>query len=167
MLVNKVAESGVLVLNLEQYKPSIKIHPFDISSFLLHGFILKEKEFRLALKEFNWQELANTSVAIFCSTDAIVPPWAYMLIASYLQGIADVNFNEPAILEKQLWADSVKNRLEIAEFTDKRVIIKGCSDDIIPESAIVTATKLLLPVVKSLMFGEPCSTVPIYKSKVK
>ncbi|TBR20287.1 MAG: DUF2480 family protein [Chitinophagaceae bacterium] len=164
-IINKVAESGVVTLDLSQYIPSKDGVLFDIKEFLFAGLILKEKEFRETLKKEAWEKYSNKNIAITCSADAIVPVWAYMLIVSYLQPHAnEIIFGT----ENDLYAAIIiKNisKINTCEFTDKRVVVKGCGDKKIDELAYVEATKILMPVVKSIMYGEPCSTVPIYKKK--
>ena len=161
--VNKVAESGIITLDLEKYFPGEDIIVFDIKDYLFMGLILKEKEFRLALKELDVQKYQNKIVAVTCSADAIVPMWAYMLISSTLQsGSKEIIFgNENEVKNKLL----IRNILRInkEDFIDKRVVVKGCGETPIPEEAYLEITNLLRPVVKSIMFGEPCSTVPIFK----
>jgi len=164
-IVNKVAESGIITIDLEDYYPKEEIVVFDLKDHLFKGLILKEKDFREALRNINWQPYENKNIAITCTTDAIIPMWAYMLVASYLQPLAS-NFsfgNESdlitSILIKKITAINGEN------FTDKRVVIKGCGDIQIPEVAYVEITNKLLPYAKSIMYGEACSTVPIYKRK--
>jgi Protein of unknown function (DUF2480) len=164
-IVNKVAESGIITINLEDYYPKEEIVLFDLKDYLFMGLILKEKDFREALKIIDWQQYENKNVAVTSSTDAIIPMWAYMLVAGYLQPIA----NEVAFGNKK---DIISNILtkKLAtingeDFTDKRVVIKGCGDIQIPEVAYVEITNKLRPYAKSIMYGEACSTVPIYKKK--
>jgi hypothetical protein len=164
-IVNKVAESGIITINLEDYYPKEEIVVFDLKDYLFMGLILKEKDFREALRTLDWQQYKNKNVAITCTTDGIIPMWAFMLVASYLQPVA----NEVAFGNKK---DTISNILakKLAaingeDFTDKRVVIKGCGDIQIPEVAYVEITNKLRPYVKSIMYGEACSTVPIYKKK--
>ena len=163
--INKVNESSLVTLNLEDFYPKDKIAVFDIKDYLFMGLILKEKDFREALKNLDLNNYAGKTVAVTCSADAVIPMWAYMLIASYLQPVVtDIFFGtEKELIEKML----LKNiaQLPIEDYNEKRVVIKGCGDLPIGESAYLEATKLLRPVVKSIMYGEPCSTVPIYKKK--
>ena len=163
VFVNKVAESGLISFDLEEYYPKDPITIFDLKQYLFMELILKEKDFRAALQTTNWEPYKNTSVAITCSADAIIPMWAYMLAASYLQPLAkNVVFGD----EKKLINTLILKNLEKvngAEFTDMRVVIKGCGEVKIPEEAYVEITNKLRPYVKSIMYGEPCSTVPIYK----
>ncbi|MCK9404372.1 MAG: DUF2480 family protein [Chitinophagaceae bacterium] len=165
LFVNKVAESGLISFDLEAYYPKGEIKTFDLKEYLFMGLILKEKDFRAALLTTNWVPYTNAHVAITCSADAIIPMWAYMLVASYLQPIAaNVVFGDEQKLISTLL---LKNLAAVKgeEYTDKRVVVKGCGEVTIPESAYVEITNILRPFVKSIMFGEPCSTVPIYKKK--
>jgi len=164
-IVNKVAESGILTLDLAPFIPVGDVAVFDLKPFLFREMILKEKDYRAALQTHDWQQYAGRHVALTCSADAIIPVWAYMLAASYLQPVASsVVFGTEAELIASLVRARI-SKIDIAEYTDKRVVIKGCGDTPIPDAAYVAVTELLRPVVKSLMYGEPCSTVPIYKKK--
>lgn len=164
-IINKVAESGLITLDLETLYPTQEVAPFDIKNFLFMGMILKEKEFRAALSNQNWDEYKNKHVAIFCSADAIIPMWAYMLVATNLSIInATALFGTPDEARNQLFSKNIE-ALNPNEFIDQRVVVKGCGDRIIGEFAYVQITTKLAPIVKSLMFGEPCSTVPVYKRK--
>lgn len=164
-IVNKVAESGIITLNLEEFYPKGERVVFDLKDYLFMGLILKEKDFRAALVATDWQQYKDKHVAVTCSADAIIPVWAYMLIASYLQPVAREMFfgNLEAltisVLQKQIDA------IDPAFYLDKRIVIKGCGAIKIPESAYLAITAKLRPYVKSIMYGEPCSTVPIYKKK--
>jgi len=163
---NKVAESGIITLNLEDYYPKEEIAVFDLKGYLFMGLILKEKDFREALKNLDLAPYAGKNVALTCTADAIIPMWAYMLVASYLQPVAnEVVFGNEDILQKTLFLKNLYT-IKPEDYTDKRVVIKGCGDLPISESAYVEITNLLRPVVKSIMYGEPCSTVPIYKKKL-
>ena len=127
------------------------------------GLILKEKDFREALKNLDLELYANKNVALTCTADAIIPMWANMLVASYLQPVAkNVVFGNEDFLQKTLFLKNLYN-INTADYTDKRVVIKGCGDLPVSESAYVEITNLLRPVAKSIMYGEPCSTVPIFK----
>lgn len=167
-IVNKVAESGIVTIDLANYLPDMgNIVAFDIKPFLFREMILKEKDFRESMKSHDWEQYTGKHVAICCSVDAIVPVWAYMLIASHLQPVASgVYFGTLTELYNKLVSDNISN-INTEEYTDKRVVLKGCGDKEVPEVAYVSATEKLRPVVKSLMYGEPCSTVPIYKQSIK
>ncbi len=163
--VNKVAESGIITLDLVSYLPSAdSLASFDLKPFLFREMILKEKDYRAALQTFDWKQYEGKHVAIFCSADAIVPVWAYMLAASYIQPLAaSAYFGTEEELVKVLINSNIQ-AIDKNEYTDKRVVIKGCGDTPIPDIAYVSVSLHLRPVVKSLMYGEPCSTVPIYKA---
>ncbi len=163
-LVNKVAESGIITLDLAPYIPAVEdLMTFDLKPFLFREMILKEKDYRAALQTHDWQQYSGKHVAIMCSVDAIVPVWAYMLAASYLQPLAtSVYFGTQEEMLKAIVTGRINN-IDTAEYTDKRVVIKGCGDTPIPDAAYVIVTHHLRPVVKSIMYGEPCSTVPVYK----
>ena len=164
-IINKVAESGIITLDLAGYVSDAEIAEFDLKPFLFREMILKEKDYRAALLTHDWNQYAGKDVALHCSADAIVPVWAYMLAASYLEPVATfVYFGTPAELLKVVIQKKIQ-QIDLTEYTDKRVVIKGCGDTPIPEAAYVAITQKLRPVVKSLMYGEPCSTVPIYKSR--
>jgi len=164
-IINKVAESGIVSFNLEDLYPKEEIKVFDLKDFLFMGLILKEKDYRQALQQLDWEQFTNKNVAITCTADAIIPVWAYMLAVTYLQPIARevVMGNENQLIETVL-ANRIA-QLDLHEFEDKRIVIKGCGEVHIPESAYVAITQKIRPVVKSIMYGEPCSTVPLYKKK--
>jgi Protein of unknown function (DUF2480) len=164
-LVNKVAESGLITLDLEKYIPQQEIVAFDLTPFLFRGLILKEKDFRDAMQSAEWSKYKGKAVAVFCSADAIIPAWAYMLVSVMLSGIANsVYAGTPEELEKSLFLENLK-KIDTATYIDKRVVVKGCGDKQIGVFAYLEVTSLLQPVVKTLMYGEPCSTVPVYKRK--
>ena len=165
IIINKVAESALTSLDLEEYYPKGETAVFDLKDHLFMGLILKEKDFRTALQTFDWEQFRNKNVAITCSVDAIIPMWAYMLVASYLNPVAkEVLFGEEKNILNTLLVRNISH-IKGEEYTDKRVVVKGCGDVPIPEAAYVEITNKLRPFVKSLMYGEPCSTVPIYKRK--
>jgi len=166
-IVNKVAESGIVTLDLAPYIPAPEsILTFDLKPFLFREMILKEKDYRAALQTHQWAQYEGKHVAIGCSVEAIVPVWAYMLAVSYLQPIsASVYYGTTDETVKAILAQRITS-IDPSEYNDKRVVIKGCGDTPIPNAAYVLITQHLRPVVKSIMYGEPCSTVPIYK-KVK
>ena len=162
---NKVAESGLITIDLEKYYPSTEPMPFNLKNFLFMEMLLKEKEFREALDQHDWTQYNKKDVAVYCSTDAIVPMWAYMLVASKLSGIAkSIISGTPEEAFKQLFIENIK-QVNAATFEGKRVVVKGCGDKPVPDYAYAAISIVLLPVVKSLMYGEPCSTVPVFKRK--
>ena len=165
MIQNKVAESELVTLDLKSFLPNEQPAYFDIKDFLYRGLILKEKEFRQALNEYNWSVYKDKTVLLFCSADAIVPVWAYMLVMVNLKDIAKAIFFENEENWRQRSITATIESMDVSTFTDRRVVIKGCGEAHIPESAYVAITQKLLPVVKSIMYGEPCSTVPVYKKK--
>jgi hypothetical protein len=163
--VNKVAESGLITLDLEKYIPKEETTVFDLKEFLFMGMILKEKDFREALKKQDWEIYRNKHVAITCSADAIIPVWAFMLAATYLQPVAkNILLGNEKELYKSVFLKNISS-INTAEFIDKRVVIKGCGETPIDDFAYTEATKMLMPVAKSIMYGEPCSTVPVFKRK--
>ena len=164
-IVNKVSESGLITLDLEQYYPREEVVLYDLKDYLFMGLILKEKDFREALKNLDWEVYKNKYVGVTCSADAIIPPWAYMLAASYLQPIAkDVIMGDEKEVHKTIFLKNIQ-RIDANEFTGQRVVVKGCGDVQIPEAAYLEITSKLRPFAKSIMYGEPCSTVPIFKKK--
>jgi hypothetical protein len=165
VFINKVAESGIITINLEDYLPKEEIVVFDIKDYLFMGLILKEKEFRQSLKELDLSIYKDKIVAITCSADAIIPMWAYMLITTTLSQESQIVLMGSATEVKNKLLIRVIHHLNTEEFKDKRVVIKGCGENPIPEEAYLEITNLLLPVAKSIMYGEPCSTVPVYKNK--
>lgn len=163
--VNKVAESGIVTIDLETYYPQQEIVLFDLQPFLFMGLILKEKEYREALKQTDFYAYNDKLVAVTCTADAIIPMWAYMLAATYLQPNAqDVFFGTIESVKEKILLKNLET-IAVNDFEDKRVVIKGCGEMPIGESAYLTITKMLRPVAKSIMYGEPCSTVPIFKRK--
>lgn len=164
-IINKVASSGLTEFNLEDYYPKGERAVFDLKEFLFQGLILKEKDFREALKTFDWTNYQDKYVAVLCSADAIVPSWAFMLAAVHLEPYAKrVVFGNTETLETVLYNDAL-SKLDIEKFRGEKIIIKGCSKYPVPESAYVEITRLLRPVAKSIMYGEACSTVPLFKAK--
>lgn len=162
---NKVAESGLITIDLEQYYPFEGPVVFDLKDFLFREMLLREKDFREAMEQHDWTVYQNKHVAVCCSSEAIIPMWAYMLVASKLTPHASrttVGNLETAIREAFL--DRIQ-RIDASQYADKRVVIKGCGEKEIPPYAYLAVTERLLPHVKSLMYGEPCSTVPVFKKK--
>jgi hypothetical protein len=164
-IVNKVAQSGLISLDLEDYYPQEEIVEFDIKQYLFMEMILKEKDFRAAMQGLDWEQYRNKIVAITCSADAVIPFWAYMLIMTYLEPIAAfAGFGTKTQLHHTQFMKNL-NAIDISQYTDQRIVVKGCGDKGAGEAAYVEITRLLRPVVKSIMYGEPCSTVPIYKKR--
>ncbi len=162
-IINRIANSGLVTLNLEDYYPKGERVLFDIKNQLYQEMILKEKDFRLFLKEHNWSQYHNKHVALTCSVDAIIPTWAYMLLGIKLKPYAQrVIFGSLQTLEQTLYQEAL-DTIDFAEFENKKVVIKGCSDQSIPEQVYVETAQRLLSFAASIMFGEPCSTVPLYK----
>jgi hypothetical protein len=163
--INKVAESGLISLDLAQYIPDNDIVVFDIKPYLFMELILKEKDFRASLAAIDWTQFENKIVGIFCSTDAIIPMWANMLIVANVSPYAkSVYFGDENKTRELLLLEEIQ-KLDATSFADQRVVVKGCGDTPIGESAFIAITQKLRPVVKSIMYGEPCSTVPVYKKK--
>lgn len=164
-IVNKVASSGLVTLDLETYYPKEEIAVFDLKPHLFMELILKEKDFRDTLQKYDWSQYEGKVVAVTCTADAIIPMWAYMLVASYLQPVAkSIIFGDEKTARQQLFLENI-NAIPVETFDDKRVVIKGCGDLPIGEFAYMAITTRLRPVAKSIMYGEPCSTVPIFKKK--
>lgn len=164
VFVNKVANSGLITIDLEKYLPA-EIVSFDLKDHLFMGLILKEKDFREALKNLDWTKYINKNVAISCSVDAIIPVWAYMLLVSGLQPVAkEVYVGTEAEMRKHLFLKNI-DIIKAEEYAGQRIVIKGCGELPIENYAYAEITKRLVPVAKSIMYGEPCSTVPIYKKK--
>lgn len=164
-IINKVAQSGLVSIDLKDFYPEGERVVYDLAQNLFQGLILKEKDFRQFLKEHHWENYTGKNVAIICSTDAIVPTWAYMLLATHLRPYTKhFIFGSLEDLEKSLFCEKF-SQINWNEYEGKKVVVKGCSDLPIPLYAYVELTRILQPIVQSLMFGEPCSTVPIYKRK--
>jgi hypothetical protein len=165
VFVNKVAQSGIITLNLEDFLPA-EVITFDLKDHLFMGLILKEKDFREALKNLDWNAYQDKNVAVTCSVDAIIPVWAYMLVATYLQPVAkNVYVGTAAEMTKHLFLLNLNLNLNLNDLAEQRIVVKGCGEVPIGEYAYAEVTRLLRPVAKSIMYGEPCSTVPIYKKK--
>ena len=164
-IINKVTESGLVTLDLAQFYPRDEFVVFDLKDHLFMGMILKEKDFREALKNLDLEKYRNKNVAITCSADAIIPVWAYMLVTAQLQPIAkEIVVGDEKELHRRLFLKNIA-AINTEEFAEQRIVIKGCGDTPIDEFAYAEATRVLLPVAKSIMYGEPCSTVPVYKKK--
>lgn len=164
-IINKVAQSGLVSIDLKDFYDTGERIVYDLAQNLYQGLILKEKDFRQFLKEHQWESYTGKNVAIICSADAIVPTWAYMLLAVHLQPYAkNFVFGNLEDLEKHLFCKKF-SETDWSVYEGKKVVVKGCSDLPIPLYAYVALTSILQPIVQSLMFGEPCSTVPIYKNR--
>jgi hypothetical protein len=162
-IVNRVASSGIISLDLEDLYHKGERVIYDIKDNLWQGMILREKDFREFLKSHDWSQYQGKNVAIICSEDAIVPTWAYMLLAVQLEPYANsFIFGDLNQLEAKLFDDAI-HQINLEDYRGKRVVVKGCSKVVVPISAYVEISRLLKPIVQSLMFGEPCSTVPLYK----
>lgn len=161
---NKVANSGIVTIDPEEFYTSGERILFDIKPMLFQEVILREKDFREQIKNTNWSEYQDKLVAIICTADAIVPTWAYMLLTLALEPYAKkIVYGDLAILENELFNEKMAS-LNIEQYKDARIVIKGCGEKEIPANVYVKLTSLLKPLVKSIMYGEPCSTVPLYKA---
>ena len=162
-IVNKVAQSGLISLDLSELYPAGERFFYDIKDNLFHGLMLREKDFREFVKEHDWESYADKHVAIGCSADAIVPTWAYMLLASKMAPYAKtVVFGDLKTLETILF-DRELSKVDMEKYRDQRVVVKGCGEIPVPDSAYIDIASKLNAVAKSIMYGEPCSTVPIFK----
>jgi Protein of unknown function (DUF2480) len=165
IIINKVAQSAIETIDLEKFYPVGESKVFDLKDFLFMELILKEKDYREQLKNLDWTVYQDKNVRITCSADAIIPLWAFMLATTYLEPIAKEvivgteKFMHEVLFLKNLW------KIDTKEYQGKRVVIKGCGEKEIPASAYGEITKILRPVAKSIMYGEPCSTVPVYKQR--
>ncbi len=162
-IVNRVANSGLITIDLaEYYHPGERI-VFDLKDHLFQEMVLREKDFRTFINEHDWNEYTGKNIAIVCSTDAIIPKWAYMLLSSKLSPVAHkVVVGSPEELEKKLYEDAI-NQLDLSPYENGRIVVKGCGEIDIPESAYYLLVEKLTPLAKGIMFGEPCSTVPVFK----
>jgi hypothetical protein len=166
-IINRVANSKLITIDLEDYYPKGERVIFDIKDWLLEGLVLREKDFRQQASKHNWEQYKDYFVALNCSSDAIIPAWAYMLLSTYLEPyafktvIGNLNTLETAIYQDIIF------QLDVSEFQDKPIIIKGCSNKPIPDNAYIQLATKLKPIVKSIMYGEACSSVPLYKKPKK
>lgn len=166
-IINRVANSNLIEINLEDYYDKHERVIYDIKDNLFKGFVLKGKDFRTFVKGNDWSTFLNKNVAIICSTDAIVPTWAYILLVMSIEKYANaVIYGSLENLEQYLFQQAL-SKINLSEFKDAKVIIKGCGNYPVPEFAYVEITRLLIPIVSSLMYGEACSAVPIYKKSKK
>lgn len=164
-IVNRVAQSGLISLDLADLKDQHESVLYDIKENLFHGLILREKDFREFIKEHDWSAYAGKNVAITCTAEAIVPTWAYMLLASRLAPYANyICFGTLEAMDVELYNRAI-DALRIEDFEGKRIVVKGCGDVYVPTSAFVRLTDKLSRYARSIMYGEPCSTVPVFKRK--
>lgn len=164
-IINRVANSKLVTVNLEDYYPKGQRVLFDIKDWLFEGFVLREKDFRAQVSAYDWSQFQNSYVALTCSTDAIIPGWAYMLLSIQLEPFVNkVVIGTLEDLETSIYQDIINN-LDVSEFKDKPIIIKGCSNKPVPQNAYIMLTTKLKPIVKSIMYGEACSSVPLFKNK--
>ena len=164
-IVNKVANSALITIDLTDYAPKETIVILDVKDFLFEGIILKEKAFRNTLKEFDFSVYTDKIVALYCSSDAIVPMWAFMLLTSYLNNSASkIHFGTKEEVFQKIFSDNI-DAIDATEFENKKVIVKGCGQVPLTETLYIAITKKLQNTVSSLMFGEACSAVPVFKKK--
>ncbi len=164
-IVNRVANSKLKVIDLEDFYPSGARISLDIKDWLWEGLVLREKEFRAFVNDHDWSQYQDAYVALFCSTNAIIPDWAFMLISLKLQNIAKLSvIGNPSDIESLLYAEII-NGLDLSDYKDMPVIIKGCSNKPVPANALVFLSQRLKPIAKSIMFGEACSAVPLFKRR--
>lgn len=166
-IINRVAKSPLITIDLEEFYPEGKRLTIDLADWLFEGLLLKEKDYREELKKHDWLQYQDAYVCLHCSTDAILPAWAFLLMSTYVQAYAKkVVVGSNRDLEEVLYQELIE-KMDITPFEDKKIILKGCSNKPVPENAYILLAQRLLPVVNSLMFGEACSTVPLYKKRKK
>jgi hypothetical protein len=164
-IINRVANSKLVTINLEDYYPQGKRILFDIKDWLFEDFVLREKDFRDQVKQFNWSQFKDNYVALTCSSDAIIPAWAFILLSIHLEPFSKKTvIGNLELLETSIYQD-VLNTLDISEFTNKPIIIKGCAKKPVPQNAYIMLANKLKPIAHSIMYGEACSSVPLYKKK--
>jgi hypothetical protein len=164
-IINRVANSSLITFNLEDLYPTCAMVAVDLKDLLFQGLILREKDLRDFIKNHDWSNYQGKNVAVYCSADAVIPTWAYMLVGISLQPFArKIVFGNPDELLSQLYSDALES-VDWEKFRNAKVVIKGCSDVSVPASAYLTAATRLRPIAVSILYGEPCSTVPLYKSK--
>jgi len=164
-IVNKVKQSKLEAIDLEKHAAGITLHELDLKDFLFQGLILKEGEFREKMENHDWEQYKDSYLTVYCSTDAIIPKWAFMLVVQHAQDYAtNVLFgNKPQALS-QIFREKL-DKIEWEKYSDRFVLLKGCSKMDVPADVYMYATKKLLPHVKKLMYGEACSNVPVYRKK--
>lgn len=164
-IINRVANSKLITIDLEDYYPKGKRVFFDIKDWLFEGFVLREKDFRIKVSEYDWSQYQDSYLALTCSSDAIIPGWAYMLLSIQLEPFAKkIVIGTLDNLETSIYQDIINN-LDISDFKDKPIIIKGCSNKPVPQNAYIMLSNKLKPLAKSIMYGEACSSVPLFKKK--
>ena len=164
-IVNRVANSKLVTIDLEDYYPKGQRVLFDIKDWLYEGFVLREKDFRAQVSEFDWNQYEGSYVALTCSSDAIIPGWAYMLLSIQLESVAKkVVIGDLEQLETSIYQDIINN-LDVSAYADKPIIIKGCANKPVPQNAYIMLSNKLKPLAKSIMYGEACSSVPLFKKK--
>lgn len=162
-IVNKVEQSGLLTLDMSEWVSEIHIKTIDIKELLFQELVLKEKDFRSWIKTQDWESFSGSYVGLYCSSNAIIPTWAYMLLTSSLEGHANkVYFGDAKLVKQKVLMDKI-NELDTSEFEAKKIVVKGCGD--VDTEAYIALSSKLKPVVGSMMFGEPCSTVPVFKRR--
>ncbi len=165
IIKNRVEESGLKTIDLSLFIKNQNVAYFDLAPFLFNSLILKEKDYRNKLVEFDWSVYNKKIVLVFCSVEAIIPVWAYMLAAVYLSDqTEEIYFSDPDSWNTSQIIECIRE-LNLEEYINQRVVIKGCGDIKIPDAAYFEITKKLLPVAKSILYGEPCSTVPVFKKR--
>lgn len=163
-IVNRVANSKLVTIDLDSLYPKGERIELDITPWLFQGLIVREKEFRTQLKEHDWNQYKNSYVILSCSSDAIVPGWAYLLITTYLQPFAKLITKGTKEDLNNLLLAQVINELDMKEYQDKPVIITGCSDNPIPETSYLLLLQKLMPIARNIMYGEACSSVPLFRA---
>lgn len=163
ILINRVANSGIITLNLEEFYPKQEVVVFDMKDYLFMELILKEKDFRKTLKEYDWTQYEGKILLVHCSTDAIIPVWAFMLVVGYAEPFTHDVFlgNKEEYLKAHYY--KTISTIDYSIYSEKRIVIKGCSQRPVPASAYLQLAAALRPYAQSIMYGEPCSTVPIFK----
>lgn len=164
-IVNRVAKSTLKTIDLEDFYPKGVRTVIDIKDWLFHEIILKEADFREHLQNHDWSQYQNHFIALTCSTDAIIPSWAYMLITTFVTPFAKKTVvGDLNVLETSIYQDIIQS-INVEEFKGRPIIIKGCANKPIPETAYIQLIEKLQPVAKTIMFGEACSTVPLFKKR--
>jgi hypothetical protein len=164
-IINRVANSKLITVDLEDYYPEGERVLLDIKDWLFEGLVLREKDFRTQISNFNWEQYQDKYVALTCSTDAIIPGWAYMLLSVHLEPFAKKVLTGDLEQMETILYQNIINKIDVTPFIDKPIIIKGCSNKPVPQNAYIMLTSHLKPIAKSIMYGEACSSVPLFKKK--